>query len=194
MEIRWHKNPLRTTYVLTDAEKAAFRLKITLELLEEAMADAVFHLDVGESRQYYDPHVALQRLQEALPGDDDKEPVRVQQQYEMLLDELENGSHHGDCTCFNASCAKCRAEQILGCDSIEGLGKHSARQIDGSFGPDCERSIDGAIEKLAVYEPLRTGSWLNYPEEDFTAYVPGWKAQAKAAHEWLVAYRAAHFS
>ncbi len=194
MKINWHQNPLRTTFELSEAEKEAFRLKVRLELMEEAMAEAAFLLDRDESREHFSPDRALKELRAALPDDDGREPPRVHQQFVMLLHELENGRHCGDCTCRGISCGKCRAEQILGVDSTEGLGNHAGYQIDAAFGQNDERGIDQAIELLAAYDPVRGGLWLSLPEEDFTSNIPAWKAQAKTAHDWLVNYRADHFA
>lgn len=188
MEISWNQNPLRTTFSLTDQEKELFRLKVIAAELEENLASAEFHLSTsGRDKDYYDPQTALRYLgyaQEVDVGD---------RAYGLYLSELEDGTHAGDCTCFPASCAKCHAEYILGFSTISGLGKHAAHKIYGSFSV-AGVSIHEVIRQLEKYEPVRSGAWLNMPEEAFTQHLPRWKAEARSALAWLTTYRDEHFS
>ncbi len=187
MEISWHQNPLRTTIMLTDQEKELFRLKVIVAELEENVGSAAFHLaTTGCEKAYYDPEKALRYLgyaQEVNVGD---------REYGLYLSELVQGVHIGDCTCFPASCAKCHAEYILGFSTISGLGKHAAHKIYGSFSIDGV-NIHDVIRRLEEYEPVRSGAWLNMPEERFTQHLPRWKAEAQSAVTWLKAYRDEHF-
>jgi hypothetical protein len=187
MKISWHQNPLQTTISLTEQEKELFRLKVIAAEMEENVGMAAFHLDASDrDKGYFDPEQAMRYLgyaQDADVGD---------REYRLYLSELEQGVHIGDCTCFPASCAKCHAEYILGFSTISGLGKHAAHKVYGSF------SIDGitiheVIRRLEKYEPVRSGAWLDMPEEAFTQHLPRWKAEAQSAVTWLKTYRDGHF-
>ncbi len=182
MLIRWHKNPIRTTIELTESEKEAFRLKVRLWEYEEAVRTALFLLDdERKNGKFYDPKRALSALEHAL---EPKEHLA-----DDYLRELESGFHCGDCTCVAMSCSRCHAESILGVDTLEGLGKHAARKIDGAFGENSEKSIDEALESLSDYQPTRSGAWLDLPEAEFEKHVPRWQQEAKAAHGWLLNYK-----
>lgn len=184
MKIVWNKNPLRTTVELTEAEKEVFRLKVRVSEMREAIGMAVFYLNPAESKsKYFSPEKAklhLDRVQKVDPEED---------LYAELLQELEGGYHCGDCTCVATSCMKCHAEDILGINTTDGLGKHAALYIDGAFGRDNERTIDEALDHLANHTPVRSGAWLNVPQEQFDANVETWKKQARSAHKWLLRYR-----
>ncbi|MCV9964906.1 hypothetical protein OIU34_23720 [Pararhizobium sp. BT-229] len=184
MKINWNKNPLRTTVELTDGEKEVFRLKVRIEQLEDAVGMAALHLEEdGKRRKYFRPEKAMAHLQRVQKDDPDDEYCAD------LLHELESGYHFGDCTCVPTSCAKCHAESLLGIDTIDGLRKHAAHYVDGAFGRKDERSIDEAIQSLADHVPVRSGAWLELPQEQFDANVATWKKQAEEAHEWLTRYR-----
>jgi hypothetical protein len=188
MEISWHQNPLRTTFRLSDQEKELFRLQVKASQLEEYVGSAAFHLnEEGEDSDYFDPAEALKQLGYATDsdiGDSD---------YHTFLFELEQGSHIGDCTCFPASCMKCHAEYIFGKSTIEGLGKHAAHKIYAAFSRDETATIHDVIERLSVYEPVRSGAWLDMPKESFDQHVPRWKVEAQRALLWLTDYRDRHF-
>lgn len=184
MKIMWNKNPLKTTVELTDAEKEVFRLKVRVSELEEAVGMAVFYLDPSESKaKYYRPEKAKLHL-DRVQREDHEEDMDAD-----LLRELEGGYHCGDCTCVATPCLKCHAESVLGIDTTEGLEKHAAHHIDGAFGRDGERTIEEALDHLANYKPVRSGAWLNLPQEHFDANVETWKKQAQSAHKWLLRYR-----
>lgn len=193
MKINWNKNPLHTTIDLDENEKKELWYKIKIELMDERLFSAHFHLEEGK---YFD----LQRArQEVNPDyyctDDEKSPLdkRCDEMLEYYLADLQD-VHVGDCTCVACSCGKCHAESLLNIDTIKGLGKHSACKVDGAFGKDNEKSIDEAIASLANYVPVRSEAWLKYPEEDFYRHVPRWKEESKVAHDWLVQYKKEHFS
>lgn len=64
-----------------------------------------------------------------------------------------NDSHSGDCTCQSYSCDKCHAESLLDINTIEGLGKYEAYQINNAFKD--KNNIDKSIITLANYQPLK---------------------------------------
>jgi hypothetical protein len=108
-----------------------------------------------------------------------------------LIDELQY-SHAGDCTCFAASCFKCRAESALGINTIKGLGQHEASQIMEAFRND--KTIDDAIEDLKIpysYD-TRNPAWDKYPREEYEKYIPRWETERIKALSWLENYKKEH--
>lgn len=187
MKIIWNQNPLKTTIKLDGQEKELFRLRVIASELEENVGSAAFYLQNSDEHEYFKPEEAYRHLGYATDLD------LGQENYVFYLSQLETGTHIGDCTCMPVSCSKCHAEYILGVDTIVGLGKHSAHKISGAFSAEETRTIHDVIEQLRIYEPIRSGAWLNMPEEAFTQHVPRWKAEALNAVNWLVAYRDQHF-
>jgi hypothetical protein len=184
MQINWHQNPLWTTISLTDEDKEVFRLKLKANELQEAVWTAILYLD--KSSDHYRPDEALELLSE-FKGDEWGD-----EEFDYLVSVLENGSHMGDCTCVPASCVKCRAEGILGVDTIDGLGKHPGAKVAGLF--SCaDATLDGAIAALGDYQPVKGAGWANSSQEEFDVHVPRWKAEAMSAREWLIKYRDEHF-
>jgi hypothetical protein len=129
--------------------------------------------------------------------DDNKLDTQVQELLDHYIEEL-RGSHLGDCTCFAMSCSKCHAESTLGIDTIKGLGKHSAHKIQSAFSYKegdvwKERTLDEALAILKDYEPKPTSGSGWDKVGGFEAHIPRWKAEAKVAYEWLLAYQTEHF-
>jgi hypothetical protein len=206
MNIIWNKNPLCTVIELTEQEQELFKLKIRVKELEETIFEAHFEFD---HLDWYNKAIKPKTLEEAVQnvkknldpsyiyGEGEHEgkglDARVNELFEYYMADLQ-GSHVGDCTCVPCSCTKCHAEDLLGLNTIKGLGKHSAYKIDSAFGKNNERTIDEALEHLKNYKVTpptenlegwaRAGGWEQH--------VPRWTAEAKAAYEWLLAYRQAH--
>ena len=192
MKIHWAQNPLQTTVELDDHDKEILRLKANVEVLEEHLSEASFHLDEGK---WFD----LAKAHAAIDLHYDKEAVQesITQRVGWYIPELERGIHCGDCTCVPASCSKCHAESVLGIDTIKGVGKHALTKIEGCFlkpqiekgkwaGYDLDVTIHDAIRKLENYEPK--ADWAGWE-----VHAPRWKAEASRALEWLRAYRDEHF-
>lgn len=183
MKITYTPNPLNCVIELDEHERKEFRYKLIIEELEDAMHSASFHLNPED--KYYKPEQARAEL--------DME-YYFGQEFQKRIDELLNyyledlkGPHGGDCTCVPCSCSKCHAEGMLGIDTIQGLGKHSAYKINDAFeGLFGERTIDQAIKKLEHYKPK--AAWKGWE-----AHADRWKAEAAHALEWLKKYRDTHF-
>lgn len=195
MKITYNKNPLWTTIELDENEKKELWYKIKIKEMEELLFEAYFHLKEGK---YYD----LQRAREAVEpdyymtgdeGDENKIDKRCDEMLNYYLAELQS-NHVGDCTCVPCSCGKCHAEDILGINTIQELGKHSAYKIDAAFGKHNERTIDEALESLSNYRPIKGEAWAKYSQDDFDKHIPRWIAEAKKAYDWLVAYKSKHFN
>jgi hypothetical protein len=106
--------------------------------------------------------------------------------YEEDIKELEEGEHNGDCVCSPMSCLKCRAESLVGIDTIRGLSKYSADKIFHAFSKN--RDISGAIEELRVpynKEHERFEKW-------WLPHIDRWNKEREEAIEWLLAYKKEH--
>ena len=116
----------------------------------------------------------------------------------MHIQDLENGYHCGDCTCLPASCSKCYAESLIGIDTINGLGSHSASKIDSLFcngnhwSPFDIRSITEVLNILKNYkvEPYEENEyWQSASKEVYEYHTPRWIKEAEYAYEWLLKYK-----
>lgn len=212
MKINYNKNPLCTTIELTEHEKEVFKLKIRIKELEEMIFTGHWTL---KHHDWWNKTIAkdgkdkpVRSLQDTMNeamdeldpnyifGDEDgksKFDKRVDELFDYFMADLES-SHMGDCVCFACSCSKCHAEELLGVNTIKGLGKHSAHKIDSAFGPKNEKSLDEVLEHLQNYNPT--------PPQDMTAWdkvggwaqhLPRWKDEARKAYDWLLAYKNEHF-
>jgi hypothetical protein len=189
MKINWAENPLETTVTMTADERENFRLKCIIEARTDRLASAHFALVEG---QYF----SLERARRYVSiYDKDGEIIEDDGGFSWMVNELQGGAHCGDCTCFPASCGKCQAEGILGIDTIEGLGKHSAHKIGGLYRSG--KTLPDVIKALENYEPgqmdpNQAEAWKRVG--GYEMHIPRWKAEAKAAHKWLVDYREQHFA
>lgn len=187
MNIVWNENPLATVIELDEREKATLRDRIMIDELKTMLVGAKMDLEAGK------PDEALKEL-----GDLESVAEEVDRQYPWMVEAF-SSYHVGDCTCWPSACVKCHAEGHLGICTIEGLGKHAGNWIDGAFdrknGQD-KRTLDEAIEYLATHDPDRDAgadSWKHKHPETWASCQPRWRAEIKAAHEWLVQYRKEHF-
>ena len=190
MKITYTPNPLATKVELDDFEKEMFKLKLKIKEMEDDMFSAHFrlqegtkHFDLDEARRELDPTYFLAEPNEGINQ-------RVNMLFDCFIGDLA-GSHLGDCTCFPMSCDKCIAEDILGIDTLKGLGKHEAYKISAAFdykdGDEWRsRTLPEVLEILRTYAPKPT--W-----EGSAEYIPRWTEEAKRAHEWLSNYATTHF-
>jgi len=187
MQIVYKQNPLRTEVILDEAEKKELWYKTKIEEMRSVISNAFFRLEEGDC-------LNLQRAREILDikrfysSKDKKAEIdeRTDESYNEYLDALRD-LHIGDCTCVAMSCIKCRAEDMLGIDTIKGLGQHAASFIQGTFSKDGkEDSIEDALDYLRNYKPH--ADW-----EGWEVHAERWRQEAKEAYEWLVKYRDEHF-
>jgi hypothetical protein len=207
MKIIYNKNPLRSVIELDEHEKEIFKMKIKEEELLDAISSAHFTLTHHEWRNANTKKTRTieETIAEAVEEldtnyvyssgkyKDNGLNERVNLLYDHYMTDLQ-GTHAGDCCCFACSCSKCHAEEMLGIDTMKGLGKHEAYKIDSAFGRNNEKSIDEVLEYLRTYEPVpptdtttwdKVGGWLKH--------VPRWKEETKKAYSWLLDYKNTHF-
>lgn len=191
MKITYNKNPLLTSIELTPEETDLFKLRVTIKELKELLFDAHFYIEEGK---YYD----LAEVRDAVDpayylGDKNPCPLdgRVAELVEWALNSLK-GAHDGDCTCVPCSCSKCHAEELLGINTIKGMGKHSAYKIRDAFGKDNERTMQEALDHLKNYDPEPGPSYVNN-HKLFYECLPRWKKEAEVAYNWLLMYSQEHF-
>ena len=202
MKILWNHNPLATVVELEDFDKKLLWHQVKIEQLEMAIGEAHFDLDpehqewcrtsLGERCSKDFVADARRHLDYAyVCGDEERNgksfEVRVTELTADYASELAS-KHCGDCTCVACSCPKCYAENLVGVDTIPGLGKHEALYIGGAFTAKdgIVRTLDEAVTALADYEPKDVKAW-GLP------HVDRWREEAKRAHEWLIAYQREHF-
>ena len=201
MKFIWNQNPLATVVELDEHDKRILRLRIEVDCLRNRIEEAHFDLN-SEDRAWHNKAIKERTLEEAV--DAALKALDLTRLTDEKLDQLlaeyvsELASEHcGDCTCVACSCSKCRAEELVGTNTTEGLGKHEGSYISGIFAPKVgapARTLAEAIEHLRDYKPTKGEAWAKYTDEEFNQYVPRWTAEAKRAHAWLVAYQAAHFA
>jgi len=198
MIISWGRNPLATKVTLDKKEVEILRLKIRIEELQDLMFSAHWALttkvgdlqgapttevDLEGARSSLDPNYYLEEKGASLDA-------RVNELLAHYLEEL-NSKHFGDCTCTACSCSKCRAEDMLGIDTIKGLDKYGATKVEAALSQG--RSYPEAIAWLENYdpgEPSLSSGWTK--RGDWEAHLPRWRAEAASAAVWLKAYQEAH--
>lgn len=200
MKITYNENPLRTTVELDDHEKEILRLKVVIRQQEYAIAGAHFYLD----DDYFDVDRARSELKyDAWEGKDFEDDITklCQDAIDNLLDV-----HCGDCTCVAMSCSKCRAESLVGVDTMPGLRKHEASLIGSYYGWKPEHpkvSIHEVIDKLEVYcqKPIvwDDSKQKGHPEyfwnkEIYEKHTPRWTQERENALVWLKNYRDTYFA
>lgn len=179
MKIRWSQNPLRTSFELDMADRELLQVKGCLHAAVDIINAARFRLRAGN-------HFSLPKARAALDSFNDID-ADAAKRVGWMIQELENGFHHGDCTSQNLSCEKCAAEETIGVNTIAGASPHWLFLIDRVYRkstPDNgeiwqDISIEEAIQQLEDYTP--------------TDHSDRWKGEADQAAKWLRAYRDDHF-
>jgi len=197
MKINWNENPLMTTVDLDEHDKKILWYETMIEQMHWQVVGAHFHLTRKDEPEIeealrdlaYESHYNEE-------GDTKGSPLhkRCDELVEYYVEALQ-GPHVGDCTCVAASCDKCHAEDLLGINTIKGLGKHEAVKIHSAFGEYMrpwkrKRTLNQVIEYLENYDAARKPpKW-----DGWEAHVGRWNAEAKDACEWLKSYKDQHFS
>lgn len=193
MKITYNKNPLLTTVELDDHDREVFRLKIKVEELESRLFSTYFDLtendppDVKGAIRHSNPEYYM----------DDHEKTRLDERVDMLLEDFIAellGTHCGDCTCVACSCSKCRAERILGIDTLAPFpGKHELHAVDKAFCAD--RSLSEALDYLRDHKisTEKPEGWDRHTQEDYERLVARWQEQQACAYAYLSGYAKRHF-
>jgi len=190
MKIIYNENPLRTVVELDENDRRILWFKIKVEELQNKLFDVHFNLTEGEyfnlerARKDADPVAYLQEV--------DQEKTAIDERVDMLLEhyvqEL-SGVHVGDCTCQPCSCSKCRAEEILGINTLgSSPGNHELAKIDSAFSKD--RSLSEALSYLKDHKISREKpeSWKSFTQEDYESHIPRWESEQARAYEYLRDY------
>ena len=161
MKMTYAENPLATRVELDEAESRMLWHIIKAKELEELLFEVHCHLDprhldVNKARDDADLTYIL--------GDDDNVPSELEQRVNTLhahcMAELQS-YHVGDCTCVPCGCSKCYAEDLLGIDTVPGLGKHAGHTILRLFQADGCITCVQAIALLEQRDPASPAlAWL----------------------------------
>jgi hypothetical protein len=189
MKINWHENPLRSTVEIDDQ----VRNMILLGIQNDEYTDLLYDIQCGlKSDTLFNNADELLVLQEKSSRWEEICNITVDSDRVYSLIAGLSESHAGDCVCFSCSCIKCCAEEILGVNTIMGLGGHQANQIMGAFSGG-DTPIDQAILKLATdREYTKTPLWDKWTQEEYDKLVVRWKSEQKSALEWLIKYKKEH--
>jgi len=190
MEIIWNKNPLATVINIDDRDRELMRAKIKYDELWSDVCRIRFLADPKWKR--HDPEEAIKQIISIDHRELNDRVDELMEYYESSLHQV----HCGDCTCVAASCSKCSAEELLGIDTIAGLGKHEGAKLSGYFSKYAE--IDEVLEALNNYRVtpfVENKAWQNgrATEEYYNSHIPRWTREAKNAAEWLRDYKNRHF-
>lgn len=179
MNIVWNENPLKSVIELTEEDKKVFLLKLRLFKLKGNIIAAYMEL----TRQAPNIKLAIHHLHFNDNYTDDD--------FKIYFDSLSE-EHLGDCVCQPCSCLKCFVEELLEIDTLgPGFTKNIGNHISSAFEKD--RNLDDAIDYLKNYSPEKNlgEAWNG---KDASPYFERWSREAALAYDYLVKYKAEHFS
>ena len=196
MRFEWNVNPLDTAVFLDDADRKYLRLAIRLD----AAIESISYRDLRDNAKT--PEDAERHSRYIKNYDNvafDEVPEDIDKRVEMFEAELQ-GPHVGDCICFACTCTKCWAENLLGIDTIAGLGKHEASKIDSCFTdtsttPWSSKTLTSAevIEELSKPVPrTKNEHWKNASQEQWDSCIPRWEKERAKALAWYRSYIEEH--
>jgi hypothetical protein len=203
-----YPNPLRTRVILDETEKEVFRLKYKIEYLEDIICGIKYRLKEDPNKILSCPNPAMngktyyQLAKDEIPSNfyEKEFTENIYETADYYISELENGYHCGDCTCIPCNCLKCYAEYILGIETIKGLGKHEASNIDslftrmnGRYFPFDIRTIDEVLNELKNHKvaEIKPEDW-NITQKQYEYHIPRWEREYKNSYNWLLKYKEEH--
>ena len=175
MKITYTPNPLDTIVELDEHEIKLLQHVVRIETYEDMMFLAHQSLnsaDINEAVQILDPDTWC--------SVDSQVDASVDKQVQAYIEAL-RGPHAGDCTCVPSSCLKCHAEELIGANTLYPFpGTKAMYFINMAFRYKSEnewkqRTLPEALEFLRTYEPKYS------------------LIEVKAAYEFLLEYKNAHF-
>lgn len=188
MKINWHPNPFYTKVEIDDRD----RHMILLAHQNEEYTNILCRLDMEINGKYNRPALTdLEEIKKQIDKWGDICNLEVDSEEIQFYVSYLDTEHMGDCTCVPASCARCQVEEMLGINTIKGLGKHSAVKIQGAFGRDGNKTIDEAIASLEQRPSyVKPDSWPDSVGYDI--HIPRWESEREAAIKWLKKYKEEH--
>ena len=188
MKINWHPNPFRTTIEIDDHDKHM----ILLAIQNEEYTNILCRLDLDLNGKYNRPALTdLEVVKKEIGKWGDICNLSVDSEEVQYYISYLDTEHMGDCTCVPCSCLRCRVEEMLGIDTIKGLGKHQAYKVQGAFGKDGNKTIDEAIASLEqIPEYKKPDSWPD--SVGYDVHIPRWESERKSAAVWLRKYKEEH--
>lgn len=188
MKIAWNQNPFLTQIEIDDRDKQM----ILLAHQNEEYIEILCSLDLDLNGKYNRPALTdIEVVKKEIGKWGDICNLTVDSDVVRYYISYLNTEHMGDCTCVPASCIRCRVEDMLGINTIKGLGKHSANKVQGAFGRDGNKTIDEAIaylEKVPDYK--KPDTWPDSVGWD--VHIPRWESEREAAIKWLKVYKEEH--
>lgn len=188
MNIIWNPNPFLTKVEIDDRDKQM----ILLAYQNEEYSEILCGLNMELKGEYGRP--ALTDL-EVVKKEIDKWGAICNmevdsEQIQCYISYL-NTEHMGDCTCVPASCIRCQVEDMLGINTIKGLGKHQANKVQSAFGKDGNKTIDDAIASLEETPSYKKPD--TWPDSvGYDVHIPRWESERVSALKWLKAYKEEH--
>lgn len=177
MKIEWNENPL-CTKVHLDEQSLEF---IKIAVRQDAAYSALIRLSIKfEEYNFGDAKEILKKFFDRDDADNYHEEIET---YKLALLE----DHDGDCICVPMSCHKCRAEEMLGLSTIEGLRKHPANYINNAFQDG--RNIDQALDYLKNYKAKADERMKEIYPDTWQEWEMSWEKDAQRAYKWLSRYK-----
>jgi len=188
MKINWHQNPFHTTVEIDDRDKQM----ILLAHQNEEYSNILCELNLRfEDKIKKDQPLTMEEIQKEVAKWGDICNMEVDSEDIQYYVSYLNTEHMGDCTCVPCSCARCQVEDMLGINTIKGLGKHSANKVQGAYGRDGNKTIDEAIASLEKKpEYKKPDTWPDSVGYDI--HIPRWEKEREAALTWLRKYKEEH--
>jgi hypothetical protein len=188
MKINYQPNPFHTNVELDDRDKQMILLAYQNEQYSDLLCDLNMRLkgdfsdppltDIEEIKKIAGKWAAICNLEVDSP---------IIQDYISYI----NDTHGGDCVCWSCTCIRCFVEDMLGINTLKGLGKHQAAKVLGSFGKDGNKPIDEVIASLET--PVEYTKPETWPDQvGYEVHIPRWEKERLDAAQWLKKYKKEH--
>lgn len=188
MKINWQPNPFYTKIEIDERDKE----RVVLYLQNEQYSELLCGLHMEMNGSFNRPALTdIEEIKKEVDKWGDICNMTVDSEEVTTFLSYIDTTHMGDCTCVPCSCIRCHVEEALGISTIQGLGKHSARKIEGAFGKDGNKTIDEAIASLEKRpDYIKSDTWPDSVGWD--VHIPRWEKEREAALKWLKQYKETH--